>query len=336
MAAILFADIVGYSQLMGRDETATLHDLQAHRFALIDPTIGQFHGRIVKLLGDGILVEFPDIIEAVRCAAAIQNAMVGRNQDVAEDRQIRFRIGINLGEVIVTDDDIFGDGVNIAARLQEIAQPDCIAITSKVFGQVDGEVDCEFEDIGAHQLKNIERPIRVFHYTPKGVSVQAKHAFRPFIDLPEVAETVIRGGCMCGRIRYEIKDKPLGSMICHCSMCRRFSGAPFLAGTTFLTEKVTFTEGEPRYFQSSKIAKRGFCSDCGTALIYQGLIGVWTKWTMIFTGSFDEPEKYPPTYHLGVESMMPWLDLHDDLPRTRSMDSPSLVDAYHSIGEEVP
>ena len=335
-ATILFADIVSYSQLMGKDETATLHALQAHRFALIDPTIGQFEGRIVKLLGDGILAEFPDVIKAVNCAAAIQKGMIKRNEDVGEDMQIRFRMGINMGEIIVADDDIYGDGVNIASRLQEIAEPECIAISSKVFGLVDGEVDHEFEDIGAHQLKNIERPIRVFHYAPSGVDAEAKHAFRPFIDMPEEKPTVIKGGCMCGRIRYEINDKPLGSMMCHCSMCQKFSGAPAIAGTTFVAEKVKWTKGAPRFYESSKIAKRGFCPDCGTSLVYQGLIGIWTKWTLVFTASVDEPAEYRPTYHMGVESMMPWMEIHDDLPRTMSKDSPSLVDAYGAVGEDVP
>ena len=103
-----------------------------------------------------------------------------------------------------------------------------------------------------------------------------------------------------------------------------------------LNEALRFTKGEPKYYRSSKIAERGFCENCGTALTYRGITGIWTKWIMVWTASLDEPEKFPPTYHLGVESMMPWLDIHDDLPRTMCKDSPSLVDAYGNVGEKVP
>ncbi len=103
-----------------------------------------------------------------------------------------------------------------------------------------------------------------------------------------------------------------------------------MAGTIFKTAAVQITQGQPKYYQSSDIAERGFCSDCGTSLFYHGLIGLWTEWLMVFSASLDHPEHYPPTYHLGIESTMPWLDLHDDLPRTRCEDSPSLVEAYRA------
>ena len=119
-------------------------------------------------------------------------------------------------------------------------------------------------------------------------------------------------------------------------MCQKFSGAPILGGTTFLAEQLTFTQGEPKYFASSSIAERGFCGNCGTALVYRGTIGQWTKWIMVWTASLDNPEDFPPTYHLGIESTMPWLDINDDLPRTQCKDSPSLVDAYGAVGEDVP
>ena len=119
-------------------------------------------------------------------------------------------------------------------------------------------------------------------------------------------------------------------------MCQKFSGAPILGGTTLPTKALHFTKGSPKYYRSSNIAERGFCATCGTALVYRGLIGQWTKWAMVFTASLDQPEKFPPTYHLGVESAMPWLDINDDLPRTMSKDSPSLVDAYAAVGEDVP
>lgn len=336
LAAILVADVVGYSRLMGEDETATLHALQQHRFALIDPTIGQYHGRIVKLMGDGLLVEFRSVAEAVGCAVSIQRGMLSRNAGITEKRQIRFRIGVNLGDVLIEDGDVYGDGVNIAARLQEAAEPYGVCISGSVFSHIEGEIDHKFPDMGAHRFKNIIKPIRVYQHNPDHSVSPTKTAFRPFVDMPVEPRTIVTGGCLCGNVRYELTDSALGSMLCHCRMCQKFSGAPILGGTTFQTEALRFTKGHPKFYQSSKIAERGFCGDCGTALLYRGLIGIWTKWIMVFTASLDEPEDFPPTYHLGIESTMPWLDIHDDLPRTMCKDSPSLIDAYHAVGQEVP
>jgi len=332
----MVADVVEYSRMMAADEAATLIALQEHRFAVVDPTIGQFHGRIIKSMGDGLLVEFLSVHDTVECAVAIQRSMVERNRDVPQDRRIRYRIGVNLGDVLSQEGDVYGDGVNIAARLQQVAEPDGVAISSLVFGHLEGNLEHGFADIGAHALKNIARPVRVYHYRPNATARPCNAAFRPFVDLPAELPGVITGGCLCGSIRYEAAGKPLGSMICHCRMCQRFSGAPILGGTTFLTDVLRFVKGKPKFYRSSKIARRGFCSNCGTALVYQGTLGVWTRWIMVFTATLDEPEKFPPTYHLGIESTMPWLDIHDDLPRTMCKDSPSLVEAYHSVGQEVP
>ena len=336
LAAILVADVVGYSRMMGDDEKATLLALQEHRSALIDPAIDEHNGRIVKVMGDGILVEFQSVHDAVACATAIQRGMISRTTGASSSRIVRFRIGINLGDVLIRNDDIFGDGVNIAARLQEIAEPNGVCISHSVFSHIEGDVDLEFSDIGVHEFKNIVKPIRAYHYSPDPAAKSTHAAFRPFIDLPGEEPPLATGGCLCGKVRYEATEKALGSMLCHCRMCQRFSGAPILGGTTFLTEALHFTKGSPKFYQSSKIAKRGFCGDCGSALIYCGLVGSWTKWTMVFTASLDEPERYPHTYHLGIESTMPWLDIHDDFPRTRCKDSPSLVDAYRSVGLDVP
>jgi class 3 adenylate cyclase len=336
LSAILIADVVGYSRMMGEDEAATLLAMQEHRFALIDPTIGQHRGRIIKSMGDGLLVEFHSIHDAVECSVAIQRGMVARSQSTPENRRISYRMGINLGDVIIQGEDVYGDGVNIAARLQEIAEPNGVCISGSVFGHLEAAHEHEFIDIGAYELKNIAKPVRVYHYGPDPSAKPANVAFRPFIDLPVEQSTFITGGCLCGNVRYQATGKPLGSMICHCRICQRFSGAPILGGTTFLTDALRFSKGEPKFYRSSKIAHRGFCGDCGTALIYQGTIGVWTKWIMVFTASLDEPEKFPPTYHLGIESTMPWLNIHDDLPRTMCKDSPSLVEAYRTVGEEIP
>src|SRR6266576_2486345 len=163
LAAILAADMVGYSRLMEADETGTLARLKTHRLELIDPVIGKNKGRIIKTTGDGMLVEFQSVADAVECAAEIQRRMARRNADVSPARWIEFRIGINLGDVIVEDNDIFGDGVNVAARLEMLAEPGGICVSGAVRDQVGQRLeDVAFEDLGEQSVKNIARPIRVF------------------------------------------------------------------------------------------------------------------------------------------------------------------------------
>jgi adenylate cyclase len=163
LAAVLSADMVGFSRLMEVDETGTLARLKTHRLELIDPAIAKSRGRIIKTTGDGMLVEFHSIVDAVLCAAEIQRRMARRNADVSPARWIQFRIGINLGDVIVDDDDIFGDGVNVAARLQMLAEPGGICVSGAVREQVGQRLDdIAFEDLGEQSVKNIARPIRTF------------------------------------------------------------------------------------------------------------------------------------------------------------------------------
>jgi len=166
LAAILAADVAGYSRLIGSDEEDTLARLKAHRRELIDPKIGEHRGRIVKTTGDGILIEFPSVVEAVSCAVAVQQAMAERNAGTSQDRRIAFRIGVNLGDIIVEDGDIHGDGVNIAARLEGIAEPGGVCISEDAFRQVRGKVEAEFDDLGEKSLKNIASPLRVYRVRP--------------------------------------------------------------------------------------------------------------------------------------------------------------------------
>jgi len=161
LAAILAVDVAGYSRLMGTDEEGTHERLRAHFREVVDPKIKEHRGRIVKNTGDGLLAEFQSVVDAVRCAVEIQNAMVDREPEVPEDRRIRFRIGVNLGDVIVEDDDIFGDGVNVAARLEALAEPGGICVSRVVRDQVRDRLDYTFEDLGEQQVKNIARPVRV-------------------------------------------------------------------------------------------------------------------------------------------------------------------------------
>src|SRR6266566_6233056 len=163
LTAILAADVVGYSRMMGANEAGTLDALKAVRTDFVDGKITQHQGRVVNLTGDGMLVEFPSVVNAVECAAEIQRGMRDRNVDLAPDRRIEFRIGVNLGDVIVEGDDIYGDGVNVAVRLESIAEPGGIAISGSVRDHVGNRLKLGFEDCGEQQLKNIEKPIRVYH-----------------------------------------------------------------------------------------------------------------------------------------------------------------------------
>jgi adenylate cyclase len=161
LAAILAGDIAGYSRLMGVDEEGTLHNLKVHRKELVDPKITEHRGRIVKTTGDGILVEFVSVVDAVRCAVDIQRGMAERNADVPVDKRIQFRIGINVGDIIIDGGDIFGDGVNVAARLETLADPGGILVSSVVHDQVRDKLSFGFEDMGEQIVKNISRPVNV-------------------------------------------------------------------------------------------------------------------------------------------------------------------------------
>src|SRR5712671_6026387 len=162
LAAILAADVVGYSRLMGADEEGTLERLKALRRELVDPKIAEHHGRIVKTTGDGLLVEFASVVDAVRCAVAVQQAMPERDTGVAADSRIELRIGINLGDVIVEGDDLYGDGVNIAARIEALADAGGVFVSDTAHDHVRDRLPFLFEDLGEQQVKNIARPVRVY------------------------------------------------------------------------------------------------------------------------------------------------------------------------------
>src|ERR1700726_3492467 len=163
LAAILAADVTGYSKLAGADEERTLARLRALRSDLFDPTIALHHGRVVKRTGDGVLIEFRSVVDAVRCAIEMQNGMVERNAGLPPERRIEFRVGIHLGDVVEeSDGDLMGDGVNIAARLEGIAKPGAICLSEDAYRQVSGRLDMAVTDFGQTELKNIERPIRVY------------------------------------------------------------------------------------------------------------------------------------------------------------------------------
>src|SRR5438309_2072948 len=162
LAAILCADVVGYSRLMGRDEEKTLGVLKSHRRELIDPLIDQHRGRIFKTTGDGMLIEFASVVDAVRCAVVMQQGMEDRSTNLSERERIHFRVGINLGDVMVDEGDMFGDGVNVAARIEALAAPGEICVSASVREQVGEKLPIRFADLGEHGVKNIARPVRVY------------------------------------------------------------------------------------------------------------------------------------------------------------------------------
>ena len=163
LAAILVSDVVGYSRLAGADEDRVLARLRALRSDLIDPTIAVHNGRVVKRTGDGAIVEFRSVVDAVRCAIEVQNAMVERNAGVSPERRIEFRVGIHLGDVVEeSDGDLMGDGVNIAARLEGVAEPGAICLSEDAYRQVKSRLDLKVSDLGETQLKNIAEPVRVY------------------------------------------------------------------------------------------------------------------------------------------------------------------------------
>ncbi|SEC69255.1 adenylate cyclase [Rhizobiales bacterium GAS188] len=184
LAAILAADVAGYSRLMGADEEGTLAQLKACRRELVDPKITEFRGRIVKTTGDGMLVEFSSVVDAVRCADEVQHGMAERNLEVPSDRRIEFRVGINLGDIIIDGDDIYGDGVNIAARLENLAEPGGLCVSRVVRDQVRDKLDLTFEDMGERQVKNIARPVRVFRIAPP-VTGRPAASTEPALVLPD-------------------------------------------------------------------------------------------------------------------------------------------------------
>src|SRR6516162_9023168 len=161
LAAVLAADVAGYSRLMGSNEEGTLERLMAHRRAVVDPKIAEHHGRIVKTTGDGILAEFASVVDAVRCAVAMQRGMAERNSGVPIGDRLDFRVGINLTDVIVAGDDIYGDGVNVAARVEALADAGGVFVSNTVYDHVRDRLPFVFEDLGEQQVKNIARPVRV-------------------------------------------------------------------------------------------------------------------------------------------------------------------------------
>jgi TolB-like protein len=186
LTAILAADVAGYSRLMGADEEGTLAQLKAHRRALLDPKIAEHRGRLVKTTGDGMLVEFASVVDALRCAVEVQRGMAERNAEVPQEKRIEFRVGIHQGDIMIDGDDIFGDGVNVAARLEGLAEPGGICVSGRVQEDAEGRLEITFEDVGEQQLKNIARAVRVYRVRLSGAATSSRPAL-PLPDKPSIA-----------------------------------------------------------------------------------------------------------------------------------------------------
>jgi adenylate cyclase len=186
LAAVVAADVAGYSRLMGADEVGTLRAIKTLRKELVDPAIARHRGRVVKTTGDGILIEFSSVVDAVRCAVQMQQGLGKRNAEIPAEKQIRFRVGINVGDIIIDGDDIHGDGVNIAARLEGLAEPGGICVSDDAYRQVRDKLDYRFEDLGEQKLKNIERPTRVYRVGALKEPAKEKHALA-LPDKPSIA-----------------------------------------------------------------------------------------------------------------------------------------------------
>ena len=187
LAAILAADVAGYSRLIGADEGGTLSALKAIRAELIDPTMAAHNGRLVKTTGDGLLVEFGSVVDALRWATELQAGMAERNATVPADKRIELRIGINVGDIVVEEGDIFGDGVNVAARLEALAEPGGICVSARVQEDAAGKLELSFEDMGERALKNIARPVRAYRIVTGPMSAPPQTTALPLPDKPSIA-----------------------------------------------------------------------------------------------------------------------------------------------------
>jgi class 3 adenylate cyclase len=187
LAAILAADVVGYARLVEQDEAATLAALKALRQQVIDPLLAEHKGRVVKLMGDGALVEFGSVVDAVACAVAVQRGVAEQQAETPPERRIVFRIGINLGDVVVEGEDLLGDGVNIAARLEQLCEPGGVMVSGTAYDHLQGRLGLPLEDAGEQQVKNIARPVRAYRVRLDGLVLQPRFSWYPgrsWRDLP--------------------------------------------------------------------------------------------------------------------------------------------------------
>jgi class 3 adenylate cyclase len=329
LVAVMSLDVVGYARMMQQDEADTLARVGRSFDELVSRRAEARSGRIVKSMGDGLLLEFSSAIDAVAAGLEIQKKSAEGNVAEAHDQPIIFRIGINLGDIIALDGDIFGDGVNRAARLQEIAEPGGICISAAVHEQVKGKIDDSFRDLGHRKLKNITEPVRVYGTATGSADETDKPAGWPFLTSAK-RKPVTAGGCLCGQVRYKVWSQPVVVGFCHCRHCQLALGAPLNAWAIFEKQNVSFEGKPPALYASSALSERAFCGHCGTSLYTDVREAGYYS---IRVATLDNPEDFPPELHYGVESQIPWVDLQDDLPRILTEDDPQLSARWVAVGE---
>jgi len=331
LAAILYADVAGYSRLTGLDEEETHRKLDASLNLLTD-VIEAHGGQKLHEAGDAILAEFKSVTEAVTAALEFQGQMSEQNAVVAEKERFQFRVGVNLGEVIHDRDDIYGDGVNLAARIQELAEPGGVCVSGSVYEQIAGKTDRAFDDLGHRKLKNIAQPVHVFRARIAGrqSSDEDRPGWASFTR--EKRKPVATGGCLCRRVRFEASEDPLDVGYCHCRYCQLALGSPLGVSVIYKKSAVRFVGDEPKKYKSSEIAERGFCGNCGTSIYNTHYAPDEADYYAIRIGAMDNPADFPPKWHYGVENQLPWLDINDDLPRIRADDDPEMQRRWAAVG----
>ncbi len=342
LAAILYADVAGYSRLTGQNESETHRQLNRGLNLLIEQ-IDAHGGKKVHEAGDAILAEFPAVTAAVEAALRFQQLMAENRAGDDDEESVQFRIGVNLGEVIRDRDDIYGDGVNLAARIQDVAPVGGLCVSGAVFDQLGSGVEFSYDDLGYRDFKNISRPIHVYQLRPKDpfeshpmAAVESRVKGQLMFDDAIERKLVTRGSCSCGSIGVEISLESLGAGFCHCKICQRSVGAPVFAWVAFPVEGVKFTGDEPKRHRLSLIAERGFCQKCGSPVMWRSLKPEIGTYYAIPTAILDNPEDFAPTWHGGIESQVAWLQIHDDLPRARCEESPFLHKAWGSMDAADP
>ena len=340
LAAILYADVVGYSRLMGQNENRTHEQLSRGLDQLI-AEIESNGGKKIHEAGDAILAEFASVSAAVIAAMSFQQQLAEADDHSGEG--IQFRIGINLGEVIHDRGDIYGDGVNIAARIQDIAPAGGLCVSGAVFEQLSSDIEFSYDDLGYRDFKNIRKPVHVYLIRAKDpfeahpmANIESRVKGQPLFDDAIKRKVMASGRCSCGSIRVEATEETLGSGFCHCRICQRNYGSPVFAWAAFPADSVRFIGDQPKTFRLSLIAERGFCGKCGGPVFWRGLKPELATYIAIPTTILDNPEDFAPTWHGGIESQLPWLQIHDDLPRARCQESPFLKEAWGSMNASDP
>ncbi len=335
LAAILYADVAGYSRLTGLDEEETHRKLDAGLNLLTD-VIAAHGGRKLHEAGDAILAEFKSVTAAVTAALGFQREMSEQNAAVAEEERFQFRVGVHLGEVIHDRDDIYGDGVNLAARIQELAEPGGVCVSGAVYEQIVGKTDQVFDDLGHRKLKNIAQSVHV--YQARIADLQSSDQDHPGFPYMTSAKRkpVATGGCLCRSVRFETWDEPIGVGYCHCRFCQLALGAPVSAWVAYKKKAIRFLGDEPKIYKSSLIGERAFCGNCGTSLFTRHYAPDESDYYAMRLATMDNPADFTPTSHFGVESQLPWLDINDDLPRIRTEDDPEIRGRWTAVGRPDP